>query len=99
MSKISDLLATEGEAAEQVPTPSDGYRRNLNRSVMFSVRFNPDELDDLQRYAEQRGLPARTLARSWILDRLRHESSQHGSSGDLTDRVQRLEDAVFRHTA
>lgn len=96
MSNIDELLATEGEAAENVPTPDDGHRRNLNRSVMFSVRFNTEELDELQRYAQQRGLPARTLARAWILERLRQENGQDGS---LNQRVARLEEAIFARTA
>lgn len=95
MSKINELLATEGEAAENVPTPDDGHRRNLNRSVMFSVRFNREELDELQRYAEHRGLPARTLARTWILERMHEESRQ----GSLSQRVARLEQAIFTRSA
>ncbi len=91
MSKINELLATEGEAAENVPTPDDGHRRNLNRSVMFSVRFNPEELEELQHYAEQRGLPARTLARAWILERMREEGGQGDS---LSQRVARLEEVI-----
>lgn len=96
MSKIDELLATEGDAAERTPTPEDaqGEHRNLNRSVMFSVRLHPEELSELQRYADQRGLPARTLARAWILDRLREE--HHGG---LSQRVERLERAVFNRTA
>lgn len=93
MSKINDILATEGEAAENVPTPEDGHRRNLNRSVMFFVRFNPEEIEELQRYADQRGLPARTLARIWILERMRQES---GADDSLTRRVARLEEIIAR---
>lgn len=93
MSKINDILATEGEAAENVPTPKDGHRRNLNRSVMFSVRFNPEEIEELQRYADQRGLPARTLARTWILERMHQES---GADDSLTRRVARLEEIIAR---
>jgi hypothetical protein len=96
MSKINELLATEGEAAENVPTPDDGHRRNLNRSVMFSVRFNPEELEELQHYAEQRGLPARTLARAWILERMREEGGQGDS---LSQRVARLEEVIAARSA
>lgn len=96
MSNINDLLAADGEAAENVATPDDGHRRNVNRSVMFSVRFNPDELEELQRYAEQRGLPARTLARAWILERMREEGRQGDS---LSQRVARLEEAIFAPSA
>lgn len=96
MSKIDELLATEGEAAENVPTPDDGHRRNLNRSVMFSLRFNPEELEELQRYAERRNLPARTLARTWILERMREEG---GESESLSQRVARLEEAILARSA
>ncbi len=98
MSKIDGLIAAEGTAAETAQLPEDvkGERRNLGRSVMFSIRLNPDEVADLERYADQRGLPARTLARAWILTRLREETGGHG---DLAARVARLEQAVFRRSA
>jgi hypothetical protein len=98
MSKIDDLIAAEGAAAEaeQLPEDATGQRRKLGRSVMFSIRLNPDELAELERYADHRGLPARTLARAWILARLREET---GGQEDLHARVARLEQAVFRRTA
>lgn len=96
MSNINELLASEGEAAEDMATPEDGHRRNLNRSVMFSLRLNAEELDELQRYAEQRGLPARTLARAWILERMREEAGHRDS---LSRRVARLEEAMFARNA
>jgi len=98
MSKIDDLIAAEGAAAEEAQLPEDTAveRRNLGRSVMFSIRLNPDELAELERYAGQRGLPARTLARAWILARLREET---GDQDDLRARVARLEQAVFRRSA
>lgn len=98
MSKIDDLIAAESAAAETVQLPKDvkGERRNLGRSVMFSIRLNPDELAELERYADQHGLPARTLARAWILARLREETGGHGN---LEARVARLEQAVFRRSA
>jgi hypothetical protein len=96
--KIDDLIAAEGGAAETAQLPEDvkGERRNLGRSVMFSIRLNSEELAELERYADQRGLPARTLARAWILTRLRDET---GGQGDLAARVARLEQAVFRRNA
>jgi hypothetical protein len=98
MSKIDDLIAAEGAEAETAQLGEDvqGERRNLGRSVMFSIRLNPDELAELERHAGQRGLPARTLARAWILARLREETGGHG---DLAARVARLEQAVFRRNA
>jgi len=98
MSKIDDLIAAESAAAEKEQLPADvtAEGRNQGRSVMFSIRLNPDELAELERYAGQRGLPARTLARAWILARLGEET---GSQDDLRTRVARLEEAVFRRSA
>lgn len=92
--KIDDLLAAEGDAAERTPTPDAAAGGRRGRSVVFSVRLNPDELAELQRYAEERELPARTLVRSWILDRLHSDARD-----DLSRRVERLEQEVFRRTA
>ncbi|MGH3504294.1 MAG: hypothetical protein ACRDQA_25860 [Nocardioidaceae bacterium] len=96
MTSIGDLLEAEGEAAERTPTPDDavGEHRNLNRSVVFSVRLNPGEAAELRRHAEQRGLPVRTLARAWILDRLHTDSHE-----DLPRCVERREQAVPRRSA
>lgn len=98
MSKIDDLIAAEGAAAEeeQLPEGAAAQRRSLGRSVMFSIRLNPHEVAELERYADVRGLPARTLARAWILARLRQET---GDQDDLRARVARLEQAVFRRSA
>lgn len=90
MTDIEDLLSAEGKAAERVDTPDDvvGEHRNLNRSVMFSIRLNPDELDELNRHAQQRGLPARTLARALLLGAMRGDD-------DLARRVEQLEHALY----
>lgn len=92
MNEINKLLATEGKAAEAATTPSDGVRANHNRSVVFSVRLNPDELEELQEHADRQGLPARTLARAWILQRMREEARPQDG---LLQRVARLEEAIL----
>lgn len=38
---------------------------------VLSVRLNPDEFDKLAFYAAALDVPASTLVRGWILDRLR----------------------------
>lgn len=60
---------------------------------MFSVRLRDDELAELANVAQQRGVPPRTLARTWLLDRLHTE--QHSGGEDLVARVERLEHTVF----
>lgn len=44
--------------------------RNRKRTLVYSVRLSPDESNAIQRVADARHLPASTLVRSWILDRL-----------------------------
>ena len=74
-----------------MPTGEGGQRRNQARSVMFSLRLTPDELAELEAHAEQAGLPARTLARAWIVQRMRTQDDDQS----LARRVARLEQAVL----
>ena len=46
-----------------------------NRSKPFTVRLSPDEFAELTEVADAKHLPASTLARAWVLDRLRAERS------------------------
>ncbi|WP_182358950.1 hypothetical protein [Tomitella gaofuii] len=75
-STLEELINAEAEHAEQnmdaQPTPDTVITRPGHaRSTVFSVRLNPDEAAALQAYANDAGLPASTLVRSWIIDRLR----------------------------
>lgn len=97
MSRVDDIIAAESDALERAelpdPLPVSAKRRNGTRSRMFSVRLRDDELAELDQVAHDRGLPARTLARTWLLDRLHGEQRTGGN--DLTARVERLEHTVF----
>lgn len=95
MSKVDDVINAEAETLERAKVPDTvrATRRRDARSRMFSVRLSDDELAELVDAAEQRGLPARTLARAWLLDRLHAE--QGAGAADLATRVDRLEHAVF----
>src|SRR5659263_193151 len=71
---ISDLIATEADAVERNPDApiKRGSRvtRGHNRAKTLQVRLNADELDALVALAEQRGIPASTLARDLLLSQL-----------------------------
>lgn len=60
---------------------------------MVSVRLAPEEHGQLQRAAEDAGLPVSTLIRVWALDRLRAESE---GGGTVAERLTRLEREVFQ---
>jgi len=100
VSNVDRIIAAETDTLEQAelpdPLPAPAQRRNTARSRIFSLRLGEDELADLDELAATRGLPARTLARTWLLDRL-HTEQQPGADHDLAARVDRLEHAVFTH--
>lgn len=72
--------ATRAEvAAEADPDtefPADASISWPNRSRMLTLRLRQSEYDAIQRAAEQRHMPASTLARSLLLDKL---GEQHAS--------------------
>lgn len=100
MSTIDDLLAEEGAAAESYEMPEELPRHitvsrpNLGRGTVVSVRLASEEHGQLQRAAEDAGLPVSTLIRVWALDRLRAESE---GGGTVAERLTRLEREVFQH--
>lgn len=102
MSKIDDLLAKEGAAAEefempeQLPEHVKASRPNLGRPAVVSVRLSAEEHGQLQCAAEEAGLPVSTLIRIWALDRLRAEVE--GVGGTVAERLARLEREVFQRT-
>lgn len=72
--------AARAEAAAETDTkaefPPNASISWPNRSRMLTLRLRQSEYDAILRAAEQRHLPASTLARSLLLDKL---SEQHAS--------------------
>jgi hypothetical protein len=101
-SKIDDLLAEEGAAAEtyempeRLPEHVKVSRPNLSRGTVVSVRLSAEEYGQLQRAAEEAALPISTLIRLWLIDRLRSDAQ---GGGTVFDRLARLERAVFQRPA
>ena len=103
MSKIDELLAEEGAAAEdyemtgQLPEHVKVSRRDLGRATVVSVRLSAEEHGRLQRAADEANLPVSTLIRLWALDRLHAEDA--GTGGSVAERLTRLEREVFQRSA
>ena len=53
---------------------------NRPRSAVYSVRLNLEEVASLQALAEEVGVPASTLVRSWIVDQLRSARGDFGEA-------------------
>jgi len=82
-SKLARDLQQEAARAEAAAetNPEAEFPANAsiswpNRSRMLTLRLRQSEYDAIQRAAEQRHLPASTLARSLLLDKL---NEQHTS--------------------
>lgn len=103
MSKIDDLLAQEGAAAEnyemseELPAHVRANRPNAGRGTVVSVRLSDEEHGRLQRAAMEANLPVSTLIRLWALDRLHAEDQ--GVGGTVAKRLERLEREVFQRPA
>ena len=95
--EIERLVAEEAAASEAnpdtpVPATSRLSRPNRARSIVYSIRLNPDEVAEVQALASTAGLPASTLVRSWIVERIRAE---HGEVSDAEAELH----AAQRHLA
>ncbi|MEZ0338548.1 CopG family transcriptional regulator [Mycobacterium sp. pV006] len=74
---VSSLLAEEADAIDEdrdAPiTEKSTVTRGHRRSKVLQIRLNDEELAELERLAETRGLPASTVAREAILRQLHPE--------------------------
>lgn len=96
--ELQALITTEADRSEATradPVPPEALARatrpNRTKSVMFSLRLNPDEAAELQAVAEARAVPASTLVRGWIMQRL---SAERGAPSDTAAMIDRLENDV-----
>jgi hypothetical protein len=98
----NEILTEEGAAAEQYELPDDlpdhvkVSRPNLGKPTVVSVRLSDKENRRLQRASKNANLPVSTLIRIWALDRLKAE--EQGGGASTTERLARLEKAVFDQT-
>lgn len=86
--RIDELIANEATASEQNKDaelkPGSKVTRGHGRSKTLQVRLNDDEFAALARVAEERGVPASTLARDLLLRGL---STPHTDPQSLLARI------------
>lgn len=73
--KLISGLREESERTKDDPYPTGAQGKRPNRSQVYSVRLSADEQARVQSVADAKHLPASTLVRSWILERLDQESA------------------------
>ncbi len=93
--RLLDEEAEHAEATKDDPIPASALTRskrpNRGKSVMFSLRLDPDELAAVQALAEDQGVPASTLVRGWIIRQL---AAEHAGATDTAALLDRLETDV-----
>ena len=72
---LARKLRRESDQTMNDPYPAATTGRRPNRQKVYSVRLSEEEEAEVQRVAAARHLPASTLVRSWILERLDQERS------------------------
>lgn len=68
-------LREESERTRNDPYPAGSNPTRPNRTQVYSVRLSAEEQARVQSVAAAKHLPASTLVRSWILERLDQESA------------------------
>lgn len=90
--RLLDEEAEHAEATKDEPIPASALARatrpNRGKSVMFSLRLNPDELAAVQALAEDQGVPASTLVRGWIARQLAAEQAGAADAAAMLDRLE-----------
>lgn len=72
---LAERLRRESEQTKDDPYPAGTTGRRPNRQKVYSVRLSAEEEAEVRRVAAAKHLPASTLVRSWILERLDQERS------------------------
>ena len=72
---LAERLRQESEQTKDDPYPTSTTGRRPNRQKVYSVRLSAEEEAEVLKVAAAKHLPASTLVRSWILERLDQERS------------------------
>ncbi len=87
---LVEQIAAEAEVTMDDPMPEGTVwtRPNRAKSATFSLRLNPDELAGVQDLARAHGVPASTLVRGWIVQRLAAERNAPTDTAAIVDRLE-----------
>jgi hypothetical protein len=93
--ELERLIAEEVEASERTrddPLPEGGVRRRPTQSVVYSLRLTSEQIEEIQRIADNAGIPATGLVRGWVLQGLaaEHQDSVEQTMEALSRDLERL---------
>lgn len=85
----AEIAHTEATKSTEFPRGTTANRPNQRRAKILAVRLNPDEVEAVQHQADERGIPASTLVRSWITERI---NGTYFDPADFELRLRRIEE-------
>ncbi len=96
--ELQELVEEEAAASETTrdqPLSGGAVRRGEGRSVVYSVRLTPEQTGEIQRIAEEAGVPASALVRDWVVEGI---AAERGSAtlDSLVDTLSRDVDKLRR---
>lgn len=74
-SELAARLRLESEVTRESDYPTNARPSRPNRTKVYSIRLSEGEQAQVQQAADAQHLPASTLVRSWILDRLNQDKT------------------------
>jgi len=87
----AEELAADAAGHERDLTADElGTRPNRARSKILQMRLNPDEYQAILDEAGLRGIPASTLVRGWVVQRLRDGAHTDQATQVTEERVREL---------
>ncbi len=72
---LAARLRDESEVTRDSAYPQDARPSRPNRTKVYSIRLSEEEQARVEQAADAQHLPASTLVRSWILDRLNQDKT------------------------
>jgi transposase-like protein len=84
----AEATHTEAHRGDPPPARTQGRRPNQSKSVMLSLRLNPDELTAVHALAREHNIPASALVRGWILQHLAPHDSTPTDTAEAVDRLE-----------
>lgn len=102
--ELERLIAEEVEASERTrddPLSEGGKRKWHSRSVVYSIRLTPEQIEEIQRIADNAGVPTAGIVRGWVLQGLaaEHEDSVELAVEALSRDVERLRRQLIERRA
>ncbi len=80
LEQLINQVTEASELTHDVPVSDKAVRKSRTKSVIYSVRLTPEQINEIQRVADTADIPASALVRDWVLQGLANE--KHGSDVD-----------------